>query len=109
MAIIFKTGTPHHLKNSSVKFTHNSGGRSIRAWMIWLGCSALIVSPCRAGSIDTLSSWTGATIHTFGDVAGQNPGGTTFGQTFRIHGTDAVLQSLSFVVEGYAPYSAPEA
>jgi hypothetical protein len=79
------------------------------SWALSVCACLALVPEIRGGSIDTLSSWTGASVHTFGDVAGQNPGGTTFGQTFRIHGTDALLQSLTFVVEGYAPYAAPEA
>src|SRR5262245_37704409 len=72
------------------------------------------VPPCRAAAplpataIDTLSSWSGGVAATFGDVAGENPGGTTFGQTFRVGEGDGFLTSLSFVVQGYAPHGAPE-
>lgn len=62
-----------------------------------------------AGAIDTLSSWTGASIHTFGDFAGQNPGGTTFGQTFIVREDNVMLTKLGFGVIGYAPHTAPEA
>lgn len=65
--------------------------------------------PTYAGSIDTLSSWTGASAHSFGDVAGENAGGTTFGETFIIREANAALTVLSFGVTGYAPTAVPEA
>jgi hypothetical protein len=61
-----------------------------------------------ADSIDTLSGWSGAITATFGDDAGQNPGGTTFGQTFTMP-QDALLTGVAFAVQGYAPNTAPQA
>jgi hypothetical protein len=71
-----------------------------------LHCRAADASPMTA--MDTLSSWTGGVAASFGDNAGLNPGGTTFGQTFRVGEGDGYLTSLSFVVQGYAPHGAPE-
>src|SRR3954471_15175640 len=60
------------------------------------------------GTIDTLSLWTGGSIDSFGDVDGNNPGATTFGETFVIHGTDALAQNLQFFVRPYYPGTAPQ-
>ncbi len=68
----------------------------------------VIAGASRAGSIDTLSSWTGASIHTFGELSGNNPGAVTFGQTFVIHEEHAHLDSIEFMVSDYAPTTAPE-
>src|SRR6266478_1043095 len=71
-------------------------------------CSVLFIIETPAASIDTLSSFSGSSVDSFGDVAGNNPGGTTFGQTFIIHGADAAAQNLTFMVRPYYPVSAPQ-
>ena len=58
-------------------------------------------------TIDTLSDWTGTSVHSFGELSGQNPGGVTFGQTFMID-EDAWLNSITFAVSDYAPGTADE-
>lgn len=65
--------------------------------------------PTYAGSIDTLSSWTGATAASFGEIGGENAVGATFGQTFIIREAHAALTELSFGVTGYAPTAVAEA
>ncbi len=70
--------------------------------------SVLMGSQGIADSIDTLSSWTGRSFDTFGDLSGNNPGGVTFGETFVIHSGDAYAQNLSFLVDQYYPSPAPE-
>lgn len=84
-------------------------------WRNFRGLAFLTICFCagafsssRASSIDTLSGWSGAITATFGDDAGENPGGTTFGQTFMLP-QNAQLTDVSFAVEGYAPYTAPQA
>jgi len=77
----------------------------------WFAAVALFLATAdRAfpASIDTLSGWSGAITATFGDDAGENPGGTTFGQTFTMP-QNALLTSVAFGVQGYAPYTAPQA
>lgn len=73
-------------------------------------CSFLIIvyGISSGGSIDTLSSWSGSSMHTFGELSGQNPGGFTFGQTFNIPGTNALLNNISFKVDDYMPGTAQE-
>jgi hypothetical protein len=71
-----------------------------------LGASVLFRS--QAGSIDLFTGWPGSIVDSFGDDAGQNPGGTTFGETFLIRDGNAALNNLTFGVIGYAPNTAPE-
>jgi hypothetical protein len=86
----------------------------LAAWLAALSFSGGAMPACRAAepvpatAINTLASWAGGVAASFGDVAGQNPGGTTFGQTFRVEEGDGFLSSLSFIVQGYAPHGAPE-
>jgi len=61
-----------------------------------------------AASIDTLRSWTGAGMHSFGEHAGNNPGAVTFGQTFRITSGNVYGRTLSFMVDDYFPSTALE-
>ena len=67
----------------------------------------VINSVCIANSIDTVQYWTGASMHSFGELSGNNPGGVTFGQTINIS-TYALLDSLTFMVDDYGPISYPE-
>jgi hypothetical protein len=71
-------------------------------------CLVLFIIQSPAASIDMLSSFGGSSVDSFGDVAGNNPGGTTFGQTFVIHGSDAAAQNLTFMVRPYYPTTAPQ-
>jgi hypothetical protein len=61
-----------------------------------------------ADLIDTLSTWPNQTLDSLGELSGQNPGGVTFGQTFTIPGTNALLNTLSFIVDDYIPSPAQE-
>jgi hypothetical protein len=72
-------------------------------------CATLaVISPARADSIDTLSGWTGSLVDAFGELEGNNPGATTFGQTFRLS-SDAHLTSITFKTVSKTPDPAPQA
>jgi len=58
--------------------------------------------------IDTLSQWTGGSLDSFGDLAGNNPGAVTFGQTFILQEGPGYLTSVSFLVNDYYPSPASE-
>jgi hypothetical protein len=58
-------------------------------------------------TVDTLSDWTGTSVHSFGELSGRNPGSVTYGQTFMID-EDAWLNSITFAVSDYAPGTADE-
>jgi len=68
----------------------------------------LIQGFASAEIIDTLSQWTGGSMDSFGDLAGNNPGAVTFGQTFTLQEGPAYLTSVSFSVLDYYPVPAPE-
>jgi PEP-CTERM motif len=77
--------------------------------LLIIGCICSVLPAASSGqdySIGTLSGYTGSGIASFGDLAGDNPGGTTFGQTFNTGGTDAFAQDISFLVQPYYPYTA---
>jgi hypothetical protein len=78
-----------------------------RFQLMALCCSLLSVASSHADIfINTLSSFAGTSIDSFGDLAGDNPGGTTYGETFNTGTSDALAKDISFLVRPYYPYIA---